>query len=254
MRVALKFAYDGTKFHGYARQPDVRTVEGEILRALDKIGARYLRFRSSSRTDKGVSALGNVIAFDTNFRPEELCGALNSRLENIYFSGYSQVPLGFWPRYAEERWYRYHLYGRHDLDLFREIAEFFVGEHDFSSFSKMEKGRNPVRKIDRIEISGDSDFAYIDIRAQSFLWQMVRRIVGAMISVENGEREIEDVRRALEGEKIIFRIAEPEPLFLMDVRYNNVRFRTVGYGEIDELKKGIMLRLRFIDYLKERVQ
>ena len=254
MRVALKFAYDGTKFHGYARQPDVRIVEGEILRALDEIGARHLRFRSGSRTDKGVSALGNVIAFDTNFRAEELCGALNSKLEDIYFYGYARVPLGFWPRYAEERWYRYHLYGKHDLGLFREIAGIFRGRHDFSGFSKMEDGRNPVREIKELRVEQEGDFTVMDIKAQSFLWQMVRRIVGAMMSVELGERDVEDIERALSGERIIFRIAEPEPLFLMDVRYRGVEFLVSGMEPPEEMRKNALLRLRFAEYLGNAVR
>lgn len=251
MRVALKFAYDGTKFHGYARQPEVRTVEGDILRALDAIGARYLRFRSSSRTDKGVSALGNVIAFDTNFRPEELCGALNSNLEDIYFYGYSRVPLAFWPRYADMRWYRYHLYGEHDMELLRSLADIFTGEHDFSSFSKREEGRNPVRKIEEISVKKEGEFTVIDIKAQSFLWQMVRRIVGAMISVEMGEKSEEDIERALMGEKVIFRIAEPEPLFLMDVIYKRVKFNILRVEKLGDLRKRALLHAKFLDYLEK---
>lgn len=250
MRIALKFAYDGTGFHGYARQPGLRTVEGEILNALDKIGARHIRFRTASRTDKGVSALGNVIAFDTNFRPEEICGALNSSLEEIYFRGYVKVPLEFNPRTAEERWYRYHLYGDHDLNLLRELSEIFAGERDFSSFARMEEGRNPIRKIREIKISREGEFALIDIRAQSFLWQMVRRIVGAMLSVEQGEREIEDIKRALKGEKVIFSIAKPEPLFLMDIKYKKIDFELEKIPDkIGEMRKRALLRLKFLEYM-----
>lgn len=250
MRVALKFAYDGTKFHGYARQPDVKTVEGEILRAMEDVGIRHLRFRSGSRTDKGVSALGNVIAFDTNFAPEEICGALNSRLEDIYFHSYAKVSLGFWPRYANQRWYRYHLYGEHDVDLFRNIGEIFTGTHDFSSFSRMEKGRNPVRTIERIDVFQEGEFTIIDFRAQSFLWQMVRRMVGAMISVEKNEKDMEDVEHALNGERIVFRIADPEPLFLMDVVYKDVSFQPIYLKHVDPFIEKTMLRLKFLGYLK----
>ncbi len=250
MRIALKFAYDGTKFRGYARQSEVKTVEGEILRALDKIGARHLRFRCASRTDKGVSALGNVIAFDTNFRAEEICSALNANLEDIYFFGYARAPLEFNPRYAEERWYRYHLHGRHDISLFGKIADLFVGEHDFSSFARMEEGRNPIRKVKAVSISKEDDFTTIDIKAQSFLWQMVRRMVGAMLSVEKGDRTIEDVERAINGERIIFGIAPPEPLFLMDVRYSKLDFMDIGPPErVEDMRKSTLLKLRFLEYL-----
>lgn len=251
MRIALKFAYDGTGFHGYARQPGLRTVEGEILNALDKIEARHIRFRTASRTDKGVSALGNVIAFDTNFRPDEICGALNSSLEDIYFRGYAEVPLGFNPRTAEERWYRYHLYGDHDLNLLRELSEIFTGERDFSSFARMEEGRNPVREIREIKISEKGEFVLIDIRARSFLWQMVRRIVGAMLSVEQGEREIDDIKRALKREKVIFSIAKPERLFLMDIRYKKIDFEFEKVPDkLEEIRKRALLRLKFLEYFK----
>ncbi len=249
MRIALKFAYDGRQFHGYARQPGLRTVESEILDALDRIGARHLRFRSASRTDKGVSALGNVIAFDTNFRLEEICRALNANIEDIYFLGYAEVPLDFNPRIAEERWYRYHLYGRHDTSLFEEIAGIFLGEHNFSSFARMEEGRNPHREIRHIDIGEDEEFTLIDIRAQSFLWQMVRRIVGAMLSIEKGDRGIEDVERAIKGEKIIFSIAPSEPLFLMDVKYKNMEFERVEVRDLDDEKLEADLRLKFLRYL-----
>ncbi len=254
MRIALKFAYDGTKFHGYARQLEVKTVEGEILRALDRIGARHLRFRCASRTDKAVSALGNVIAFDTNFRPEEICSALNANLEDIYFFGYARAPLEFNPRYAEERWYRYNLHGKHDIPLFRRIANLFVGEHDFSSFARMEEGRNPVRRVKSVSISTEGEFTAIDIRAESFLWQMVRRMVGAMLSVEKRDRTIEDIERAIKGEKIIFGIAPPEPLFLMDVRYSKIDFIPIELPEtVEDMRKSALLRLKFLEYLKSEI-
>ena len=70
MRLAFKFAYDGRKFSGYARQPNLQTIEGELIKTLIQHGfikdTKQSHFRSASRTDKGVSALGNVIAFNTD--------------------------------------------------------------------------------------------------------------------------------------------------------------------------------------------
>ena len=86
MRVALKIAYDGTRFHGYARQPNVRTVEGEILHSLRRAklldDPRAARFEGASRTDRGVSALGNVIAFDSRLGPKA-AGAFNAEAEDV---------------------------------------------------------------------------------------------------------------------------------------------------------------------------
>ena len=249
MRVALRFGYDGRRFHGYARQPNVKTVEGEILRALDRIDARHIRFRSASRTDKGVSAISNVIAFDTNFRPEELPKALNANTEHIFFHGWSEVDMEFDPRKARMRWYRYHLFGEHDIEAMKDVAELFIGRHDFSGFARMEEGKNPVRAIDSIEFHEENGLYVVDIRAQSFLWQMVRRLIGAMFSVEMGERTVNDVQRALSGDKVIFRIAPPEPLFLMSVDYSGVDFRDVGCRKLDEIRQDLVISGRLMDYL-----
>ena len=249
MRVALRFGYDGRKFHGYARQPNVKTVEGEMLRALDRIEARHIRFRSASRTDKGVSAISNVVAFDTNFRPRELPGALNANLDHVFVHGWSEVDIDFDPRKARERWYRYHLFGEHDVDTLRDVAEVLIGRHDFSSFARMEAGRNPVRKIDSIEFGETGGVLHIDIKAQSFLWQMVRRIVGAMLSIERGEHTKKDVERALEGEKVIFGIAPPEPLFLMSVDYGSVYFTKTECRKMDGIMNEIRITRMFMAYM-----
>ncbi len=249
MRVALRFGYDGRRFHGYARQPNVHTVEGEMLHALERIKARHIRFRSASRTDRGVSAISNVVAFDTNFRPEELPRALNAGMDHVFVHGWAEVDMEFDPRKARQRWYRYHLFGEHDIELMREVASLFIGKHDFSSFARVEDGKNPIRRIDSMEIHGENGLYVVDIRAQSFLWQMVRRLVGAMFSVEMRERSIDDVRRALEGEKLIFRVAEPEPLFLMSVDYGRVAFNSASCRKLDALHRDVMISGLLISYI-----
>ncbi len=88
MRVALKIAYDGRAFYGHQRQPDRRTVEGECITALRS--AKIIRdpteafFRSASRTDRGVSAVGNVIAFDASLRPDSVLGAFNDKARDVW--------------------------------------------------------------------------------------------------------------------------------------------------------------------------
>src|SRR5213594_4061523 len=83
VRIAMKIAYDGTVFHGQARQPGLRTVEGEVIHALVRAPAirdvRTARFESASRTDRGVSALGNVVAFDTGLPPRAAVRAFNAK-------------------------------------------------------------------------------------------------------------------------------------------------------------------------------
>src|SRR4030042_1677668 len=88
LRIALKCAYDGSLFHGFQRQPDKRTVEGTLVDALTRVGAikssRECGYRSSSRTDRGVSAMGNIISFRTGFATGHICAAINSEMDDVW--------------------------------------------------------------------------------------------------------------------------------------------------------------------------
>ena len=112
MRVAVKFAYDGKDFHGYARQPQLETVEGEIIKALIKHGfiedTEDSSFRSASRTDKGVSALCNVVAFNTDASKRRILQELSEEFTDIIPYGTKDVDQDFYPRYARYRHYRYY--------------------------------------------------------------------------------------------------------------------------------------------------
>ena len=226
MRYALKFGYHGKNFFGYARQPGLRTVEEEIVKALKKttmiVDEKDANFQTASRTDKGVSACGNVLAFNTDFRGDEILSALNANLEEIWFYGIKEVESPFNPRHAMERWYKYYLFEEGmDLKSLEEYAKIFLGMHDFSNFARIEEGKNPARTIETIEISKENEFIIIDFKAQSFLWQMVRRIVKAMMDAVQGKLPFNDLKNALNGkQKVDFGVAPPEPLILMDVKYD----------------------------------
>jgi tRNA pseudouridine38-40 synthase len=179
-RVALKFAYDGKKFAGYARQPNYLTVEGELIKALIKIKAvkdpRLAQFQSASRTDKGVSALGNVCAFNTDFSSDALCGAINSKLKDIWAWGKVRVASDFSPRWAISRTYIYFLPKNNlNLEPMEAATTNFVGEHDFRNFSKVEKGRRTQRKLNLLKIEGVDNFIRFTFTAQNFLWNQVRK-------------------------------------------------------------------------------
>src|SRR2546426_531116 len=138
MRVALKIAYDGRAFYGHQRQPDRRTVEGECITALRS--AKIMRdpteafFRSASRTDRGVSAVGNVIAFDAFLGPDSVLGAFNDRARDVWAWAAAAVPASFHPRHAMERWYRYVLFGDVVEPDLRAAARSFIGTHNFQAF------------------------------------------------------------------------------------------------------------------------
>jgi tRNA pseudouridine38-40 synthase len=224
MRYALKFAYDGTRFEGYARQPGKTTVEGEILQALKTLGIAD-DLRSASRTDRGVSAAGNVIAIDTDFQTKAIIPALNSELEGIHFHAMAKVTDDFNPRHAERRWYRYVLPkdGTPTIKELKKAAKLFLGEHDFRQFSKKDTGNeNTILAIDSIDFSEHGEFIFVDIKAQRFLWELVRRMLAAIMDVAKGKLEPELVKEMLAGTAPHPRGLKPlapEFLVLMDVIY-----------------------------------
>jgi tRNA pseudouridine38-40 synthase len=226
MRVALKFAYDGRLFSGFARQPGRRTVEGDLLTLLEEWGAfrslEEARFRSGSRTDRGVSARGNVVGFSTELSLEELLHQMPGGIPDLYVYGAQVVDDSFYPRFAAQRWYRYYL-RTEGLDVGQVLAvvPVFLGEHDFRNFAKLEPGKDPVRCVERLDVIEEGRFLVLDFRAQTFLWHQVRRIVAALIRVGQGKLSGEAVAKALEdpSHRVDYGLAAAEPLFLQEVVY-----------------------------------
>jgi tRNA pseudouridine38-40 synthase len=234
MRLALKFGYDGRGFHGFPRQPGQRTVEGDIIEALrglhilsDAGNPSEIGYGAASRTDAGVSAIGNVIAIDTSFRPQALLPALNARLEDIWFHSCAEVPDGFRPREARLRWYRYHLRAEEagKLPVLRGALKLFEGTHDFSNFSRPE-GKDATRTVDRIRSRRSGPFITVDFFARSFLWNQVRRMIGAALAASGGELELHHIESALDRpqRRADLGLAPPEPLVLMEVAYDGLDF------------------------------
>ena len=251
MRVALRIAYDGRLFYGHQRQPDAWTVEGECLAALraGKVirDAREAFFRSASRTDRGVSALGNVIAFNCSLRPEAALGAFNDKARGVWAWACAAVPDSFHPRHAEERWYRYHLLEPLPLDLLREAASLFVGEHDVRWFtSDPPTGPFAIRAID---VARDAGLTVLDVRARSFRRGMVRRIASAVVGHARGVVSLAEIQAALRGERHDFGMVPPEGLLLMEVSYG-VPFTTIlkpkALDEWREWQADLTLRSRFL--------
>ena len=220
-KVALKLAYDGKKFFGFQRQPERTTVEGALIDALSNIGAirsaEAGSLRSSSRTDRGVSAIGNIVSFRTAFSLRSLCSAVNSELCDAWAYAAVEVPDDFNPRWAKQRWYRYHLPNQgQDVSVMRELSREFEGTHDFSHYSRKDH-RDPVRTIDSIDISCSERMVMMDFRAESFLWNMVRRIVWALDAASKGLVEPRLVRPDAGHRLRQSGLAPPDGLVLMDV-------------------------------------
>lgn len=227
MRVVIKFAYDGRKFHGYARQPNLKTVEGELIKSLVKYGfiedTKESFFRSASRTDKDVSALGNVVAFNTDSSKKRILDDLFNEFSSILVYGIKDVEPDFNPRYAKLRHYRYYLpVANLDIEKIVSTSACFTGEHNFSNFARLESFKDPVRTIDNIIFALEDDFLIVDFYAQTFLWHQIRRIVSVLIKVGNGKLEKEQIIVALDNpdKKVDFGLASAEPLVLSDIVYD----------------------------------
>ncbi len=255
MRVALKIAYDGRPFHGVQRQPDCRTVEGECLAALQSAGvirdSHEARLRSASRTDRGVSAVGNVIAFNTSLRPSAVVGAFNSEADGVWAWAGVQVEDSFNPRHSLERWYRYLILDETPHDRLWDAGRLFVGTHDLSSFCS-EPLRGPL-SINSIDVSRMGTATAIDIRAPYFRRSVVRRVVAAMMGFAKSELELDELRMALAGERRSFGSAPSEALILMDVKYG-FAFGTSPARHIEaamhERICDLSLRLHFVELVR----
>jgi tRNA pseudouridine38-40 synthase len=202
--------YDGTDFLGFQRQATGRTVQGTLETALAAIGWRGKAVLGAGRTDSGVHAAGQVVAFDFGWQhgTADLLRALNANLPaDIAVQAVDACPADFHPRYsARGRVYRYTLYNqpvrsplaaryswqvwpRLDLAALQAAGAFLVGQHDFATFgTDPERGENTVRTVTRAEWSAaPGGWLRFEIQAEAFLFRMVRSLVGALRRVGQGE-------------------------------------------------------------------
>lgn len=232
-RVALRIAYAGADFpHGSARQPGAHSVSGELLAGMAACGAVPAgreRLGLASRTDGGVGALANVAAVDSQLAPQSLAAALQQHCRRLYVTGAAGVPEQFEPRHAAiARSYRY-LLPRKGLS-FETVAQagaLFVGTHDIGAFCRRD-GRSTVRQIDSVAVRRKGACLTIDVVAPSFLWNQVRRMVGAMVAVGRGDVEVAQVRAVLRAGRPLrgtyLPVAPAEGLVLRSVTIPGVRF------------------------------
>ena len=249
MNYKLLIQYDGTDFHGWQIQGNLRTVQGELTSALSLIDGRNVNVHGSGRTDAGVHAEGQVASVDIQreITPAKLRAAINanigkdvrvltvetvaddfharySALEKTYVyrivSGPAISP--FWWRYA------YHDTRRLDLQQMKQVAELFHGEHDWTAFSAAQSDvEDRVRTVKRLDILTRADerlkgsLIEIRISANGFLRYMVRAIAGALLAVGRGELDEVAVAKAiLSGERPLAAVTAPaHGLTLLSVRY-----------------------------------
>lgn len=245
MRHAVKVAYDGTRFSGSQVQPGLRTVHSEVAKALRDLTGEEPRLLWAGRTDRGVSAAGNVVAFETAHPADTLLPALTFRMEDCWAWALAPVGEAFEPRHAVRRRYRYHLRSDLDAKALESALRPFVGTHDFTAFSRLEPGVNPMRTVERVEVARRGAFLLVDVAGPSFLWNQVRRMVEAGRRVAEGDLAEGAIAAALAaGAPADLGTAPPEPLVLLDVEYADVPFHEADAS----------LRRRLFERLRERVR
>jgi len=238
-RYAIRTFYDGANYYGYQRQPDVSTVEEELIEALIKTG--YIespdrnKFRSASRTDRYVSAIGNVFAF--NSEKNIILDQLNASLpidDSIICWSYAAVDEDFNPKYSKSKKYWYilpldYVKSRTNMELeeIRKLCLTFVGEHDFRLFCKLDQ-RDTLRRIDEFNLVVKENLLVFEVKAGSFLWEQIRRIVSYILNYEALPNSLQEIKKLLETDSEIKALniepANPEQLLLVEHDYNNVKW------------------------------
>lgn len=225
MRYAVKVAYDGARFHGSQVQPGVRTVHGELARALADLQGEAGEVRWAGRTDAGVSAAGNVAVFESPLPASSLLPGLTFRMKDAWAWASAEVDARFEPRHATRRRYRYRLRSALDAAAVAEAMAPFVGEHDFTAFARLEPGVEPRRRVESVAVERRGAFLVVDVVGESFLWNQVRRMVEAGRRAAAGDLATSTIADALAaGKPADLGTAPPEPLLLLDVEYDHVEF------------------------------
>ena len=249
MNYRLLLQYDGTDFHGWQMQGELRTVQGELTRVLSLLDDREITVHGSGRTDAGVHAEGQVAnaLLDRDINPHKLRNAINGNLgPDLRVLFIDVVADDFHARYsAKGKSYRYRVvhapvmspfWARYayqesralDLNSMRKCGELFLGEHDWTAFSAAQSDvESRVRNVSTCEISdgwdarGHGHLIEFTISANGFLRYMVRSIVGTLLAVGRGEIDQETVARAIsEGDRLLAGATAPaHGLTLMSVQY-----------------------------------
>ncbi|MCG2879851.1 MAG: tRNA pseudouridine(38-40) synthase TruA [Vulcanisaeta sp.] len=217
--VALKLFYDGTLFNGFSG--GVGSVEYYVRRAVGKFVSNYV-LSKASRTDPGVSAVGNVVSIKFSGTHKLLPSMINSELpEGVRAWAWAVVDEDFRARAAVARTYVYVMPWLHeDVDLMREAARLFVGEHDLVNFQVRDKGVPTTVKIYDVEVDRYGNYVMFVIKGKGFRNKMIRKIVNSIRMVGLGMLSMDELRSLINAE--VRRPIPPAPpygLLLLNVEY-----------------------------------
>ena len=245
-RYALKIAYLGKNYRGFQRQrAGIPTIEGVLIDTLTNLGIleklTKARYSAAGRTDSGVHALGQVIAFDTNRNVIHL-EELNHYLpDDIYAWGIAKVDSKFSARRsAKSRTYKYFIsYTGEDLILMEEGLAKLLGTHNFEKYCKKpdilpsghQKSTILTLQEASVQYLKEKNLLMFDFSSESFLWNQVRKMVSMILAIGRKKYTLETLQNSLDPNSDIprggIRPALPDGLVLYDVRYSDVEFSTI---------------------------
>jgi tRNA pseudouridine38-40 synthase len=240
--VRLDLAYDGTDFHGWAKQPRVRTVEGVVSEALGRLLGSPPELSVAGRTDAGVHAARQVVSFSAarEIEPARIQRTLNGILapevvvrsarkvgegfdarfsatgrEYLYRIDTGEVPDSFTSRFV------WHRPGGLALAPMRTAARALIGRHDFASFCRTPQGGTTTRTLRRLAVSRRGERVEVRAMADGFLHQMVRSLVGTLVAIGAGRIATTEIPRILAAKDraAAAPIAPPHGLTLVRVLY-----------------------------------
>jgi len=241
--IKLTIAYDGSDYHGWQIQSGVATVQGRLIEAIENLIGCEAHITGASRTDAGVSAVGQVamLRIDSPIPTEKLAKAITDKLPvNIAVTAAAEAPPGFDViGDVRRKLYRYeistapvrpvlrirhcwHLPRKLNCAAMTEAGKLLEGRKDFRSFAAAaDKRKNSIRTIFRCETTAVGDRVYVDVEGDGFLYNMVRNIVGTLAEVGMGKRSAEEIPRIIEARNRIAAgaIAPAAGLCLMWIRY-----------------------------------
>lgn len=245
-RFRATLAYDGSAYLGFQRQPEAMpSVQLAVERAITQITQQEATVLAAGRTDTGVHATGQVIAFDVEWKhtTADLLRAINAVLPDDIALQDLCIHEGFHPRYdARSRQYRYtvigaaqrqplmrnqawHVHQPLDLTAMNRAAAMLVGKHDFATFGTPPQGNNTVREVFRSKWYVDQthlgECTIYVIEGTAFLYHMVRRIVGLTVDVGRGHVTSEAFAEIFASRDLsqVRTMAPPQGLILEKVRY-----------------------------------
>jgi len=242
-RYALGIEYDGSHYAGWQRQRHLSTIQGISEAALSKIANETISLFCAGRTDAGVHATGQIVHFDTHAsRPNQawVQGVNRYLPKDIRVTWAKEVAIDFDARRsALARRYCYVMSHRdvasgimhgkttwvnRPLDVLRmhQAAQALLGEHDFSTFRAAHcQAKTAIRDIQAIEVFAQGEFVFLTVRANAFLYHMVRNIVGALMAVGWHKQPIEWIPYILsqKDRKLAAVTAQPQGLYFTDVYY-----------------------------------